>query len=103
MTKKVIVDLRKESKAAPLAGADDKCTDCDSKWSLFEKHAEDYALFFRQCAVCDKYYCGFCVGSDDAMAHVHQPMCRKYRQLEEAAKELVKVNQQLTARAVAAP
>ena len=97
VTQKIVKSIRSESKGAAAKGNDDKCTSCDSKWSVFEKYAEKHCLFFRQCSACDKYYCGFCVESDVAMASAHEPMCRRNRELEAAAKELLKVNQQLTA------
>ena len=69
--------LLRESKTTRAVDAQDVCTRCEAKWSVFEKYADQYTLSFRGCSHCSKHWCGFCMTSDDAMANVHEPMCKE--------------------------
>ena len=75
VTDKVIRALKAESKTAAAAGADDTCCLCEAKWSVFEKHANEYSLSFQTCTVCHKGVCCFCCPTTASLT-AHEGACK---------------------------
>jgi len=103
-TQKNMLALRAESdRTALLPAGDAEClnAECGMKWSVFQKHEDEYKAEMRQCKHCKRYVCCLCLFALEDFINGHESHCLRQQQcvallggLQQAAIQQIKARAQ---------